>query len=179
MVMKHEAPGGGKLAPAKPNAASSFKIYSQGGTTAEIRLTVSLVLVARRWRALVDEALRPLGQTTARMEALSAILNAGQPSSQVEIANRLRIEGPTMTRMVDGLSRDGLVQRIPAANDKRTKLLAITGNGKAVLQEIFLLTDDLRGKFLAGLDDNQASQMQAILDLLLQRLDAGLEDEGD
>ena len=86
---------------------SSFDVYREGGSTREIRFTVQLVLVARRWRALLDEKLRPIDQSSARMEAMSAIMNSPGPNSQIDIAKRLRIEGPTMTRMIDALSRDG------------------------------------------------------------------------
>ena len=92
---------------------SSFEIYRQGGTTSQIRLTVRLVLVARRWRSLLDERLRQIGQSAARMEALGAIMNSPSLSAQVDIAKRLRIEGPTMTRMLDTLEADGLVEGCP------------------------------------------------------------------
>ena len=47
------------------------------------------------------------------MEALAAIINSPSLSAQVDIAKRLRIEGPTMTRMLDTLEADGLVERLP------------------------------------------------------------------
>lgn len=155
---------------------SSFAIYRRGGSTPAIGLTVALVLVARRWRALVDERLRPLGQSSARMEALSAIINSKEPCSQVEIAKRLRIEGPTMTRMIDALSRDKLVERRPAPSDRRTNYLSLTEEGEAALEAIFAVTDGLRERLLEGLPEGEIERLSEILHVLLDRLDAGLAD---
>jgi MarR family transcriptional regulator for hemolysin len=155
-------------------AISNFEVYRQGGSTPDIKLTVALVLVARRWRALVDERLRPLGQSSARMEALSAIMNSPDPSSQVVIANRLRVEGPTMTRMIDALSRDGLMERRAAPADRRTKYLSLTEKGKAALEEIFAVTDPMRELLLEGLTPEDLTRLHQVLKVMLFRLDAGL-----
>lgn len=153
---------------------SSFDVYREGGSTREIRFTVQLVLVARRWRALLDEKLRPIDQSSARMEAMSAIMNSPGPNSQIDIAKRLRIEGPTMTRMIDALSRDGLVERQQAPTDRRTKYLSLTPKGYEQLEEIFELVDDLRARLLTGMPDDQIDHLNAILHDMLSRLDDGL-----
>ena len=157
-------------------AESDFAIYRRGGSTPEIRLTVALVLAARRWRALMDERLRPLGQSSARMEALSAIINAEAPSSQAEIASRLRIEGPTLTRMIDALSRDNLVERRPAPSDRRTNYLSLTEEGEAALEEIFAVTNPMRERLLDGFTKAELEGLSQLLHRLLERLDGGLTD---
>src|SRR6187402_3373280 len=58
--------------PDEDAAKSNFEIYRAGGTRPDIRLTINLVLVARRWRSLMDDRLRLVGQSSARMEALAA-----------------------------------------------------------------------------------------------------------
>jgi len=137
-------------------------------------LTVALVLAARRWRSLVDEHLRPIGQSSARMEALGAILNSPDPSAQVEIAKRLRIEGPTLTRMIDALSQDGLVERRPAPNDRRTKHLYLTDEGTAELGQIFSVTEPLRMRLLEDMSVAEMQTVTQMLNRLLAKLDAGL-----
>ena len=158
-------------------ALASFAAYREGGTTPEIRLTIALVLVARRWRALLDERLRPLEQSSARMEAMSAIMNAEGPSSQIDIAKRLRIEGPTMTRMVDSLSADGLVERQQSPHDRRTNFLTVTEQGEQVLERIFATVEPLRARLLADLPAEQIEQMNQLLETLLARLDEGLPED--
>jgi len=153
---------------------SNFEIYRAGGTTREIRLTINLVLVARRWRSLLDDRLRLVGQSSARMEALAAIFNSPALSAQVDIAKRLRIEGPTMTRMLDTLEADGLVERLPDPCDRRTKQLRLTKEGERVLEEIFAIADEMRDRLLDGLPADTVDELNGFLGLLTERLDAGL-----
>ena len=157
-----------------PGAPSSFEAYRSHRTTMPVSLTATLILVARRWRATIDEHLRPIGQSAARMEALATIMASSGPCSQVDVANRLRIEGPTVTRMIDVLSRDGLVERRPSPSDRRTKHLVLTSAGYTVLEEIFGIVDGLRAQLLAELDEADIAQLRATLLGLLGRLDAGL-----
>ena len=160
---------------AKPGKApSNFEIYRDGGTTREIRLTINLVIVARRWRSLLDERLRLIGQSAARMEAMGAIMNSPSLSAQVDIAKRLRIEGPTMTRMLDTLEADGLVERLPDPNDRRTKQLRLTPAGETALQEIFEIADQLRERLLADVSEDKIEELNGFLGMLMGRLDAGL-----
>ena len=153
---------------------SNFATYREGGTTRDIRVTVNLVLVARRWRSLLDERLRLIGQSSARMEALAAIINSPSLSAQVDIAKRLRIEGPTMTRMLDTLEADGLVERLPDPADRRTKQLRLTPEGEKVLEEIFAIADESRNRLLEGVAPEAMDELNTFLVMLTERLDAGL-----
>lgn len=159
----------------QPEAAqSNFEIYRSGGTTRHIRMTVNLVLVARRWRALLDERLQAIGQSSARMEAMAAIINSPSLSAQVDIARRLKIEGPTMTRMLDALEKDGLVERRTDPADRRTKQLCLTPAGEEALAQIFGIVDEMRARLLDGLAPEKIDEINELLTGLSARLDAGL-----
>ncbi len=151
--------------------------YQDSTTTPEIRLTIHMVLAARRWRSLLDERLRPIEQSSARMEALSAILNSPPLRPQVDIAKRLRIEGPTLTRMLDALEKDDLVERLPDPADRRTKQLKVTAEGERVLQDICEIADELRARLLRGFSEEKLTEMNEFFAELLARLDAGLPEE--
>ncbi|HSG34901.1 MAG TPA: MarR family transcriptional regulator, partial [Sphingomonadaceae bacterium] len=111
-----------------------------------------------------------------RMEAMSAILKTPGTKPQVEIAKRLRIEGPTLTRMLDTLEKDGLVERLPDPNDRRTKQLRLTGKGERTLEEIFEIAAGLRARLFDGIDIGDLEKVNAILGEVLDRLDGGLRD---
>ena len=157
-------------------APSAFEIYRTKGTTPEIRLMVQVVLAGRRWRSVLDEHLRRMGQSSARLEALAAIINSPAPSSQSDIARRLRIEGPTLTRMIDVLTADGLVERRPAPADRRTKHLHVTEKGEQALEAMFAVVDPLRHRLVAHLSPGEIEQLAAMLGDLIGRLDGGLAD---
>lgn len=156
---------------------SSFAKYREGQAAPDIRLTIYLVLTARRWRSLLDDRLRPIEQSSARMEALSAILNSPPLRPQVDIAKRLRIEGPTLTRMLDALEKDNLVERLPDPADRRTKQLKVTPEGEQVLEQICEIADELRDRLLRGYSEEKLMEMGQFFEELLARLDAGLPDE--
>lgn len=157
---------------------SSLAAPNDGAITPDIQLTILLVLVARRWRSLLDEKLRPSGQSSARMEALSAIMNSPERSAQVDIARRLRIEGPTLTRMLDTLEKDGLVERLPDPGDRRSKQLQVTAEGEAALAEILAVAETYRARLLDGIGEEEREAMTRLLTTLLNRLDAGLPADG-
>ena len=152
---------------------------SEGSETRDIDLTIAIVLVARRWRSLIDERLRPIQQSSARMEALAAIMNSRTGEAQVDIASRLRIEGPTMTRMIDSLSRDGLVERQPSAADRRIKNIQVTEEGSQALDAILEVVTDMRTRLLAGMSEEDKIELTGQLNMMLERLDAGLPDQQD
>jgi DNA-binding MarR family transcriptional regulator len=77
---------------------------------------------------------RASGQTPARLSALSVLVFAG-PRSIGRLARDERVTAPTMTRLVAGLERDGLVSRVADADDRRSSRLAATDEGRRILLE--------------------------------------------
>lgn len=154
---------------------TSFDKYRAGGTTNSIRTLIRMVLVVRQFRALLDERLRGIGQSVSRMETLSAILNMPGPKSQTDVARRLRVEGATVTRMVDILSREALVERTPHATDRRVKLLSISPKGEAVLERIFAEYDVLRHHVLDGLTADDLDTLSRLLDHMMLQLERPVE----
>jgi DNA-binding MarR family transcriptional regulator len=73
------------------------------------------------------------GLTGARASALS-VLAFGGPQRLGELARRERVAPPTMTRIVDGMARDGLVQRSASPSDRRAMILAATPRGRALIE---------------------------------------------
>jgi MarR family transcriptional regulator for hemolysin len=154
---------------------SSFDKYRAGGTTNSIRTLIKMVLVVRQFRTQLDERLREIGQSVSRMETLSAILNMPGSKSQTDVARRLRVEGATVTRMVDILSKEGLVERTPHATDRRVKLLSISPKGEAVLERIFAEYDALRHHVLDGLGPDDLDTLGRLLDHMMVQLERPVE----
>ncbi len=141
----------------------------------EYGFTYRTILFARRYRALLDEQLRPLGYGTARMEALSTIERAHEPSAQIAIAKRIGIEGPTLTRMLDTLEAEGLVVRRADPTDRRTKLIELTDEGRRALDEIMTVAHAFRRSVLKDLSDSELDAVNRVTDKLLSSLSAGYD----
>ena len=92
------------------------------------RLHSAALHLLRRLRAEDD----PLGISPPRLSALSVVVYAG-PISIGELAATEGVRPPTMTRLVDGLERDGLVTREPRADDRRTVAVRATRKGVRTL----------------------------------------------
>lgn len=141
----------------------------------EYGFTYRIILIARRYRAMLDEQLRPLGYGTARMEALSTIARSAEPSAQIAIAKRIGIEGPTLTRMLDTLEADGLVVRRQDPTDRRTKLIELTEEGEKALEEIMRVAHSFRTTVLKTLSDEDLDQVNEVTDKLMRLICAGSE----
>lgn len=70
---------------------------------------------------------------SSRLSALAALARTG-PLSLAELAAADRVRAPTMSRLVEGLVRDGLVTRETVPTNRRMVRIAITPEGTALLQ---------------------------------------------
>jgi MarR family transcriptional regulator for hemolysin len=142
----------------------------------KFRFTAQMVLSARRWRSLLDEKLRLIGTSAARMEALSTIDRSPCLSAQVEIANRMGIEKPTLTRMLDMLEGEDLVERLPDPWDRRAKLIRLTTKGEETLDAASEVAGELRRAVLAEFSEEELTLFNGLTDRLLARFERGMED---
>ncbi len=74
------------------------------------------------------------GLSPARLSALSVLVFGGD-RSLTELAEAEGVRPPTMTRLVQGLETDGLVERAPDASDRRAMVLRATRRGRAILEK--------------------------------------------
>jgi DNA-binding MarR family transcriptional regulator len=75
---------------------------------------------------------RASGLSPARLSALSVLVFGG-PRSIGRLARDERVTAPTMTRLVAGLERDGLVARVADPDDRRSARLDATAAGRRIL----------------------------------------------
>ena len=153
---------------------TSFETYRDGGTTSTISLLIKMVLVVRKFRNQTDEKLRKINQSIARMEALGALMNMqGKQEyiTQNDLAQRLRVEGPTITRIVDILSGEGLVERKPHPHDRRSNVISITPKGEVVLKDIFEIYDSVRDSMFEDFSEPDLLILHGFMDQMLNRLE--------
>src|SRR5712691_10583084 len=94
------------------------------------RLHSAAIHLLRRLR-VEDEA---LGISAPRLSALSVLVFGG--SRRVgELAAAEQVEPPTMTRLVDGMERDGYVVREPDPDDRRAVIVRATPKGVRALNK--------------------------------------------
>lgn len=89
-------------------------------------------MLARRF----DEALRPLGLTSGQFSLMMS-LNRPQPPTIGSVAALLAMDRTTLTAALKPLQRRGLVAVAADPQDRRSRLLALTEAGHALLAEAF------------------------------------------
>lgn len=92
------------------------------------RLHSAAIRLLRRLRT-VDEA---SGLSAPRLSALSVIVFRG-PLTLSELAAAEQVRPPTITRLVQQLEHDGLIERIPDPRDRRVTRVRATVTGRGIL----------------------------------------------
>jgi DNA-binding MarR family transcriptional regulator len=72
------------------------------------------------------------GLSAPRLSALSVVVFGG-PLTLGQLAAAEQVKPPTMTRIVTGLEKDGLVQRVGDIRDRRLTRIQATARGQKVL----------------------------------------------
>jgi DNA-binding MarR family transcriptional regulator len=94
------------------------------------RLHSAAIHLLRRLRKQDDAS----GLSAARMSALSVAVFGG-PVTIGQLAKAEQVSAPTMTRLVVGMERDGLVMREGDQTDGRVVWIRATTKGARILQE--------------------------------------------
>jgi MarR family transcriptional regulator for hemolysin len=135
------------------------------------RATRDIVVAGRRWRKLANERIRPTGHTMARWETLFLVAFSDHALTQGELARLLNVEGPTLVRMLDVLSKEGLIDRRQSEIDRRVTTNAITVQGRQAIDEIMGVTNALRAEVLKGLDPEELAITLKVLGQIIERID--------
>ena len=124
------------------------------------------VLLAR-----LNELLRPLGLTFPRYEALMLLSFTRTGALPLgKIGERLQVHRTSVTNIVDKLEADGLVRRVPHAEDRRATLAEITDAGRDTAANA---TAALNAAAF-GIDALGNDEQEAVTELLRAlRVDAG------
>lgn len=129
------------------------------------------VTIARTARRLRQEA--GVGLSPTQTAALATIDRHG-PLTPSELAAHERIQRPTVARLLGRLESDGLVQRAPDPGDRRSSLITLTDDGRALLRAVRTRKDAYLAQRMRTLDADDL----ATLDRAAAILERMLEEDG-
>lgn len=96
----------------------------------------SIMRVQQILMARLNALLKPFDLTFPRYEALMLLHLSRTGSLPLgKIGARLQVHRTSVTNIIDGLERSGLVRRGPHEHDRRTTLASITPRGREVAEE--------------------------------------------
>src|ERR1044071_4697000 len=114
--------------------------------------------VARLLRTYADQRARRLGITRAQW-AVMARLETTEGLKQSELAEILDLQPITLTRLVDRLCANGMVERRADPNDRRAKRLHLTPLARPLMDRLAELGHDMMGTVLDGFDAAEIERM--------------------
>jgi DNA-binding MarR family transcriptional regulator len=133
----------------------------EGFATAD-RLHSAAIHLLRRLRARDRES----GVGPAQLSALSVLVFGG-PRSLGELADAEQVRPPTMSRIVAGLERAGLVRRRATEDGRRVRLEA-SAKGTKILQEGRMRRVESLAKALYALSGKEQKLLGQLVELLQQ-----------
>jgi MarR family transcriptional regulator, transcriptional regulator for hemolysin len=125
--------------------------------------------VARLLRTNADQKAAQFGMTRAKWAVL-ARLDRFEGLKQNELAEMLDLQPITLTRLLDGLADNGLIERRADPNDRRAKRLYLTPAARPLLDRLSVLGEDLMQQALAGLDPSEVERLLASLSTVKENL---------
>jgi DNA-binding MarR family transcriptional regulator len=136
-------------------------------TSAEIEVFVRLVRAGVAvTRQLSAQLSADHGMSINDYEALLQLARApGRRMRRVDLANSLLLTAGGVTRLLDGLERDGFVARENCASDRRVSYAVLTEAGRTKLRESTKSHTRQIRELIGGLyDDDELAQLTALLD---------------
>lgn len=107
---------------------------------------------ARLLRTYADQQAAALGMTRAQWAVLVRLERA-QGLKQGELAEMLDLQPITLTRLVDRLCDNGLIERRSDPHDRRAKRLFLTAAAHPLLERLHVIGEALMTDVLDGIDD--------------------------
>lgn len=125
--------------------------------------------VARMMRTVVDQEARKFGSTRAQWSVLFR-LERYEGLKQSELAEILDIQPITLTRLIDRLCDNGLIERRSDPADRRVKRLFLTPAARPFLDRLAALISNLTVGALEGVDRPAIEEMTAHLAVIKENL---------
>jgi MarR family transcriptional regulator for hemolysin len=125
--------------------------------------------VARMLGTLADQRARQLGASRAQWAVL-ARLDRAEGLKQSELAEMLDVQPITLTRLLDRLAENGLIERRPDPHDRRANRLYLMPAARPLLDRLERVGTELMGTVLEGLDGKALERMLHDLEILKTNL---------
>ena len=128
-----------------------------------------LFTVSKVVRRAFDEALVEAGGSIPTWLVLMNLKHASW-RTQHDLAGAVGIEGPTLTRHVDGLEQRGLVRRSPVPDDRRAVRVELTDEGHALHARLLAVVIDFDRRLRQGTSKDEITHLGELLERLAQNI---------
>lgn len=125
-----------------------------------------LARLASMWRREIDCDLREFGLTDATWRPIYHLHFSSTPMRQTDLARSLSLEAPSLVRLLDVLEKRGYVRRDADDEDRRSKLVSITAEGRKVAALVTRVADSVAVRLTADVSEQNLQDCRDILDCI-------------
>jgi DNA-binding MarR family transcriptional regulator len=126
--------------------------------------------VHRTNKEFVDRLLQPYGVRVGQQFILQLLWETQEDLPIGEIATRLGVETPTITRTVQRMIRQGLVEKYPHATDGRLVMVRLTERSWELRNILPSVLTKAQEQLLAGLSDVEQALLIRLFRQMLQNI---------
>ena len=120
---------------------------------------------------------RLTGSSAGSMPVFFALID-GRAQTQKELAHWAAVEQPTMANTLGRMERDGLIQRTPDPNDRRSALIQLTSDGQRKAALALRAAGETNELGLTPLSQAEREVFFEMLRRIIQYLDADAGPDG-
>lgn len=140
---------------------------------AQLRLCFQLLSLSSAIDRDCATRLAPHGLSEGRFIVLFLLHGAGGTLPPHELAERAGVTRATISGLIDGLQREGLLQRRSDAEDGRRLQIVLTTQGKRLAEALFNQHTLWISGLFSGLDAEEQQQLSQLLHKVWQHTDTG------
>jgi MarR family transcriptional regulator for hemolysin len=140
-------------------------------------IAFTLMDVARMLRTYADQRGRQFGISRAQWTVLVR-LDRQEGLKQSELAEILDLQPISLTRLLDRLAENGLIERRPDPNDRRANRLYLTPAARPLLEQLAGLGVDMMATVLETLDAKSVERLLHDLGVMKDNLRAAIARNG-
>lgn len=141
-------------------------------------IAFNLMDVARMLKTYADQRGRQLGISRAQWVVLVR-LDRSEGLKQSELAEILDLQPISLTRLLDRLAENGLIERRPDPNDRRANRLYLTPAARPLLEQFAGLAKELMTTVLEGVDAEAQERLLHDLTVMKDNLRAAISNNNN
>ncbi len=129
-----------------------------------LRLWIRMLAVTRRAETQLRDYLRRNHDTTLpRFDVMAALWRRGEPVTMTELSRMLLVSNSNVTAICAPLEKDGIIERLPCDEDRRTIRVNLTDSGRVLFERIAIGHEAEISQIFAPLDGDDLDQMRTLL----------------
>jgi len=121
-----------------------------------------ITITSHFYQDALNQELIPYGITFRQFQVIGWLVYEG-PLSQVELAERMMVEPPTLVRILDRMERDQWIKRESDPDDRRRKVVKVCPEAKPVWSQMVACLNQLRKKATQGMSNEDIDTLKSLL----------------